>query len=796
MAVCLAPPTSPLGIVRRDRLHRALDGAIDRPLTVVAAPAGWGKTVLLSEWSVDRGAGWVSVGPEHADPSRLARDVEAALQSELGRRPPAVVLDDVHLLGAPGIAAIRGLVRDGRAPIVVASRSDPDLGLPRLRLEGRLGELRGADLAFTEEELEAFLFELSVELEADRRRQLLERTDGWAAGIRLVAVALLASSNPERLLDEFTGDDRVVADYLTDEVLASQPRGIRDFLLRTCIVDQLDVDLAAGLAERDDAAAILDRLEREGLFIVALDGRRTRYRYHALFAELLRARLRAEQRSIVADLHARAADWFAAEGSPALAVQHALAAGGQAKARDLLADHWLDLIACGHAPPTAREDDPRLAVAGAHERLEAGDRSAALDRLAAADGATGLVHELAALLRAHATGDIAGARRAAEGVERRRDHDPDASDEVGRAFALQLLGATEFAAGDVEVAADRLEEAAALAARPGRERLRMDCLAPVAIVEVLRGRLSRAQSHAHAALELAHEHGWEHALAAGWAHAALSAVEWLRGDLAAAERRADDATAAAYADGDPVLGDAGRALRAHLHAARGDEETARTLLRIVRDATAGADGVLPRWIDALGPAPWAPTSGQRPAEVVARAVSRLRAGDAGGALRLVMPIAGTQRHHPTMRLSGLLVEAVARDALHEPGAAAALERALELAEAEGLRRPFLDGGVALRRVLARHACRRNSAAPLLSGILDALPAGTDDGNGRGPAEPLSERERAVLRLMPTILANTEIASELFVSVNTVKTHLRSIYRKLEVGSRREAVAKARELELL
>jgi LuxR family transcriptional regulator, maltose regulon positive regulatory protein len=796
MAVCLAPPTSPLGIVRRERLHWALDEAIDRPLTVVAAPAGWGKTVLLSEWSADRGAGWVSVGPEHADASRLVRDVEAALHSELGRRPPAVVLDDVHLLGAPGIAAIRGLVRDGRAPFVVASRSDPDLGLPRLRLEGRLGELRGADLAFTEEELEAFLFQLSVELGADRRRQLLERTDGWAAGIRLVAVALLASSEPERLLDEFTGDDRVVADYLTDEVLASQPRGIRDFLLRTCIVDELDVDLAAGLTERDDAAAILDRLERDGLFIVALDGRRTRYRYHALFAELLRARLRAEHRSIVADLHARAADWFAAEGSLALAVHHALAAGGQAKARDLLAEHWLDLIACGHAPPTTREDDPRLAVAGAHERLEAGDRSAALDRLAAADGATGLAHELAALLRAHATSDVAGARRAAEAVARHRDRDPDASDEVGRALALQLLGATEFAAGDVDVAADRLEEAAALAARPGRERLCMDCLAPVAIVEVLRGRLSRAQSHAHAALELAHEHGWDHALAAAWAHAALSAVEWLRGDLAAAERRADDATAAAYADGDPVVGDAVRALRAHLHAARGDEETARTLMRIVRDATAGADGVLPRWLDALGPAPCAPTSGQRPAEVVARAVSRLRGGDAGGALRLVTPITGTQRNHPTVRLSGLLVEAVARDALHQPGAAAALERALALAEAEGLRRPFLDGGVALRRVLARHACRRNSAAPLLSGILDALPAGTDDGNGRGPAEPLSERERAVLRLMPTILANTEIASELFVSVNTVKTHLRSIYRKLEVGSRREAVAKARELELL
>jgi LuxR family transcriptional regulator, maltose regulon positive regulatory protein len=795
MAVCLAPPTSPLGIVRRERLHSALDAAIDRPLTVVAAPAGWGKTILLSAWSADCGAGWISVGPEHADPVRLTHDVDAALQSGRGSRPPAIVLDDVHLLEAPGIAAIRSLVREGRAPIVVSSRSDPDLGLPRLRLEGRLGELRGAQLAFSEEELEALLDELGVDLGADRRRQLLERTDGWAAGIRLVVVALLASSEPERVLDEFTGDDRVVADYLTDEVLASQPTSVRDFLLRTCIVDQLDVDLAAVLAERDDAAAVLERLERDGLFVVALDRRRRRYRYHALFAELLRARLHAEQRSAVPELHARAADWFAAEGSPELAVRHALAAGSEAKARDLLAEHWLELIACGHAPSTGHEDDPRLAVAGAHERLAAGDRPAALDRLAAVDGATGLARELAALLRAHATSDVAAARRVAAAVAP-RDRGPDACDEVGRALALQLFGATEFAAGDVEVAADRLEEAAALAARPGRERLRLDCVGPVAILEVLRGRLSRAQSQARAALELARAHGWEHALAAAWAQAALAAVAWLRGDLATAERRADDAGEAAYVDGDAVLGDALRALRAHLHASRGDEETARTLMRIVREATAGADGVLPRWLDALGPAPWAPTSGQRPAEVVARAMSRLRAGDSAGAIRLVMPIAGTRRHHPTLRLSGLLVEAVARDALHEPGAAAALERALELAEAEGLRRPFLDGGAPLRRVLARHACRRDSAAPLLAGILDALPAAQDDGSGRDPGEPLSERERAVLRLMPTILANTEIAGELFVSVNTVKTHLRSIYRKLEVGSRREAVVKARELELL
>jgi LuxR family maltose regulon positive regulatory protein len=286
-------PAPPPGFVRRERLHAALDRAIEGPLTVVAAPAGWGKTVLLSAWAAERGAAWVSVGPEHADPSRLARELE---QCSGAGQPSSLVVDDVQLLDAAGLAAIRAFVREGRGPIIVASRSDPDLGLPRLRLEGRVSELRGTDLAFTEDELAALLETLGVELAADRRLQLLDRTDGWAAGVRLVAVALLASTDPERLLDEFSGDDRVVADYLTDEVLAVLPRDVCDFLLRTSIVERLDVDLACVLTDRDDAAAVLDELERQGVFVVALDRRRRCYRYHALFAELLRARLRLEHR--------------------------------------------------------------------------------------------------------------------------------------------------------------------------------------------------------------------------------------------------------------------------------------------------------------------------------------------------------------------------------------------------------------------------------------------------------------------------------------------------------------------
>jgi LuxR family maltose regulon positive regulatory protein len=787
-----AAPAQPPALVRRERLHAAIEEAVERPLTVVAAPAGWGKTVLLSAWAADCGAAWISVGPEHVDPSGLALEMERAL----AQTPPALVVDDVQLLDAHGIAAIRALVRADRGPIVVASRSDPDLGLARLRAEGRLGELRSADLAFNDDELAALLRALGVELAGDRRRQLLARTDGWAVGIRLAVVALQTSSDPERLLDEFSGDDRVVADYLTDEVLAALPHDVQDFLLRTSIVDRLDVDLAAALTDRDDAAVLLDQLERQGVFVVALDRRRRCYRYHALFAELLRARLRVEQHSAERELHERAAEWFTARGSPELAVRHALAAGSQARTRDLLAEHWLDLMASGHGPrDMGPPDDPRLALVAAHACATAGDYPGALDRLAAIDAATGWTEKLTGLMRAHAAHDIAAARLAGEAAIARSEAEGGACDQVGRALALQLLGASEFAAGPAEAAGDRLEEAAALAAIPGRERLRVESLGRVAVIEVIRGRLSRAEGHARAVLDLAHRHAWEGTPAAGWALAALGAVAWLHGDLAGADRRAEAAARAACTDGDALLGDALRALRAHLRAAHGDEDGARTLLRLVCDVPPDAGGVLARWLEALGPAPWAPSTGDGPADVAARAMRRLRAGDAANALRLAMELDAVSGVHPTVRQSGLLVEAVARESLHEPGTAAALERALELAEAEGLRRPFVSAGAPLRGLLRYHAVLCDADVPVLAEILDSLPAARED-DAADAAEPLTERERAVLQLMPTTLANSEIAGELFVSVNTVKTHVRSIYRKLDVGSRRCAVARARGLGLL
>ena len=796
MASLLSEAPAIPGLVRRGRLHSALDEAVERPLTVVAAPAGWGKTVLLTAWAVVHGATVVSAGPEHADPHRFAHDLDGALEAVATGDSSALVLDDVQLLDAHGLAAIRGAVRDDRGPIVVASRADPDLGLPRLRVEGRLGELRGVDLAFTDDELRELLDALGVELAAERRHQLLARTDGWAAGIRLAVVALQASSEPEHLLDEFSGDDRVVADYLTDEVLDALPHDVRDFLLRTSIVDRLDVELAAALTDRDDAAALLDDLERQGVFVAALDRRRRAYRYHALFAELLRARLRSEQPAAEHDMHERAAEWFSAHGATELAVRHALAAGRRARARELLADRWLHLMAGGHLPDATMQPgtDPRLALPVAYARLLAGDRAGALECLAPLDGATGRARRLADLLRAHATGDLPGARRAGEAALERDEDGGGRDDELARALAMHLLAHSELAVGAIELAGDRFEEAAALAAVSGRERLRLECLGPMAAIEVLRGRLARAEGQADAALDLARRHGWENEPSAGWALAALGAAAWLHGDLDTADRRAE-AAHDAVAGRDLLVGGALRALRAHLRAARDDEDGARSLLRLVHDAEPQGDGVLTRWLEALGPAPWAPATGDGPADVTARAMRRLRAGDPAGALQMAMTLEGVTGMHPTVRISAVLVVSLARKSLREPGAAAALEHALTLAEADDLRRPFLAAGSPLGELLPAYASLCTAGAPLLAELLEALPVEREEA-APTPREALSGRERAVLRLMPTMLSNSEIAGELFVSVNTVKTHVRSIYRKLGVGSRREAVTRARELGLL
>jgi LuxR family maltose regulon positive regulatory protein len=832
-ALAAALPALPPATVRRPRVDARLDALAERAVVTVTAPPGSGKTVALAAWAPGRDAAWLSLRAEHLDAVRLWRDVAAALAPlgvELGAPPPpgrpgadaavalraaldaapgrpTLVLDDLHVLHGPALSLVATLAAEAgdALGLVVASRSDPDLPLGRMRLEGRLGELRGDELAFTTDEAGTLLAAVGLALRPDQVERLVARTEGWAAGLRLATLSLRAEPDADAFLADFTGDDHAVADYLSGEVLALQPPAIRSFLLRTSIAERLCGGLADALTGGTDGARTLAELHRAGLFLVAVDRHERWFRYHALFAELLRARLPIEEPALAPQLHLRAAHWLAANGLGREALPHALAAGDPAAVSGLLADHWLDLLLGGQAPGAVlaaaqlRPDDRRLALAAAGACLATGDPGSADAALttAAAGSADDDVAALAGLLRARAAGDAPAARTAAARVlGHRGDDGPLAvpADDARRAIALLHLGVTEFDAGCPDAAGHALEAASALAVDVRRERVLLECLGRTAALEVIAGRLTRAASAARAATALAAGAGWERTAPAAWAAAALGAVHWLRDEPREAEARADAAMAAAYASGEVGAVQAVRLLRAHAQAARGDVARGRALLGAVLEGNDGAGPVVRAWLDALGPRPWAHDDDARDPDPLAAAAVRLARGDALSALRRVEdPTAAGA--HPTRRLHACLVAAVAHQALGRTREAAdAVERALEIAAPDGYRRPFAEGGGAVRRLLQRHASLPTAYAPVVAELVDALECASAP--PAGLLEPLSERERDVLRLLPTLLPNTEIAGELFVSVNTVKTHVKSIYRKLEVSSRPEAISRARQLRLI
>jgi LuxR family transcriptional regulator, maltose regulon positive regulatory protein len=862
------------GVVSRPRLFGRLAGSAR--VVVVSAPAGSGKTVLLRSWVGWAGlagrVAWVPAGRDERDPQQFWLSVTGALRRTLAGsvlvRPVTaapeldggavaerlladlaglaervwLVVDDVHELGPEALRQLELLVM--RAPpglrFVLAARHDVRLGLHRLRLEGEVAEIREPDLRFTVAEAAELLAAAGVELPGVAA--LVERTEGWAAGLRLAALAAAGHPDPGRFAAEFSGTERTVAEYLLAEVLDRQPGQVRRLLLRTSILDRVNGELADLLTGDGDGERVLQDLEQAGAFVMSLDPDRSWFRYHQMFAGLLQLELRRAEPGAVTGLHAAAAGWFAGHGFAVEAVRHAQAARDWPLAARLLAGHWPGLYLDGQVGTVhellagfraeTRAADAELAAVAAADELAQGSLEAAERYLTLAERHSGsvpagrrdyerLLLGVVRLLLDRQRGNLPAVATDVRDLQAMAEVADAARPGLGAdlsALTLISLGSTEFWATASRDAERHLERGIALARQSGRPYLEFTGLAYQAPHEFYRS-FARGAERGRQAVELAERHGWTDDPAVGVACSVVAVALAWQGQPDEAEPWVQRAERTLTADTQPAAVLAIRVIRGMLELVRNRNAAALAAFEaadLLARRLAGPHYFIPRTrsllihsLVRLGQAERAEQFLARLGEQdrergeirVAAAVLRLAQGDPQAALAALAPV--QEGPHPQdywgfWRARAYVLEATARDALGDPDAAdAALESALDLSERNGDLTPFLLYPAS--GLLERHARHRTAHAALVAEILGRLSGNLSTPPPAGPqlpAEPLSDSELRVLRYLPTNLSGPEIARELYVSLNTVRTHLRHLYAKLGTHRRAEAVARARALGLL
>jgi LuxR family transcriptional regulator, maltose regulon positive regulatory protein len=860
-------------LIPRPGLFELLGAA--RRVVQVSAPAGSGKTFLLRSWIAAEGlsdrTAWVSMARQEHDPqvfwlsvldslrqtgagSERVRELTATpdldgakvvgrLLEDLSslREPLWLVIDDLHELQADQASRHMELLL-GTAPpelrFVLLTRHDLRLGLHRLRVEGELTEIRGEDLRFTLEESRALLEAVGVRLSDGALESLVARTEGWAAGLRLVALSLARHPDPERYAVSFSGRERAVADYLLAEVLERQPAEVRQLLLRTSLLERVSGPLADRLTGSSGSYGILAGLEDAGAFVAAVDPERTWFRYHHLFGDLLALELRRTAPQEVPGLHTTAAEWWAEHGYPVEAIRHAQAAENWGLAARLLADNWFGLYFYGRLA-TRREllsgfpagvvaADPELVVlAGADKRaagsLEETERYLDLAvRMSASvledrRGRFTIALGFERFELARARNDLRAVAEEAQRLLASTEATEFGLGEEVRTRVLTDLGIAEMWAGRLEDSERHLEQGLEEARRISMPMLELHALAHRALLSVFRSR-EPVEQRAMQAIELARKHGWEEsAPATAAAYVALGGATVWRGRLGEAESWLDLA--------ERVLGHDTQPTASMLHATRGllafargrhaeaaaayrNAERMERLLVMPHMFTARAQALKLRMLVRVGEteqveralAEMDEEDRETSQMQVVLAALRLARDDPEAAVDVLAPLLddSTPAMPSVWEIEALLLEALARDALRDPGAASrALERALDVAEPGGLLLPFLLYPTA--ELLQRQARLRTTHASLIAEILDLLAGHTPAPRPTDVAplqEALSKSELRVLRYLPTNLPAPEIAAELFVSLNTIRTHLRNVYAKLGVHSRADAVERARELGLL
>ena len=888
-------PPSRSNVVLRPRLLERLNEGLSsgRKLTLISAPAGFGKTTLVSEWIADYGksVAWLSLDEGDNDPICFLTYFIAALQTitaNIGERvlsvlqspqpPPTesiltallneittvqehfiLVLDDYHMIDSEPIDHALTFLLDNLPPqmhLVITTREDPSLPLPRYRVRGQLTELRAADLRFTPEEAGAFLnqvmkFNLSVENIA----ALENRTEGWIAGLQMAALSMHGRSDTGGFIQAFTGSHRFVLDYLAGEVLERQPERVRKFLLQTVILDRLSGALCDAVTAQEGSKGMLETLERNNLFVVPLDDQRQWYRYHHLFADVLLTHLMDAQPEQVSILHQRASAWYEQNGLQPDAIHHALAARDFEYAAGLIEKTYPAMDASFQSaawlrwvrklPDEVVRARPVLSFDYARALMDSGEFEAAMSWLQETEqrlegSAEGMVMADEAQFRtlpvkiamarsnhAQVQGDIGGAVKYAE---RALELSPE-EDSYSHAMAAVTLGMAYLSLGDLDGAQRALSVWMSYCQKVGNIIFAIATSGYLAGIIVAQGRLREAERTYKQSIQLALTHDQVRHVTANL-YLGLGLLYHEQGDQQSAAqqlRKSGELGEQAIIDW-PYRW---RLAQARLKESEGDLETALDLLNEARRLYVRTSMPNFRPIDALKARvylqqgrlseamAWArkrglsvdddlsylgefehitlariliaqnkndPLAGSIH-EAIALLERLLQAAEAGGRMGSVIEI--------------LVVQTLALQAQGNVSQAlASLEHALALAEPEGYVRIFVDEGEPMRSLIEKQS--RNRDHPL-SRYTDKLlaaftqpviePKSAINHRKSDMIEPLSERELEVLRLLRSELAGPEIAEQLIVSLNTLRTHTKNIFNKLGVNNRRAAVRRAEQLNL-
>ncbi len=879
-----APPARP-NLIARPQLITQLSAEGVRPLTIIAAPAGFGKTTLVQQWLAQRATlvAWLALDEDDNEVLRFLRYLIAALQScqppigqnalglltlpqaplpkailtallnELTAATPTLtlVLDDYHVITSPVVHEALTFLIDHLPPplrLIMTTRADPPLPLSRWRVRGQITEIRAVDLRFSVSEATSFFQEsMELNLAAAEVATLATRTEGWIAGLQLAALSLRGTPDRARFVASFTGTNRLIFDYLVEEILNQQPEPVKYFLLHTAILDRLCAGLCDALLGLDNSQAILEQLERANLFLLPLDQERNWYRYHQLFAETLRHLLRQQSTAPLMKLYQRASAWHEQMGLSSEAVRYALYAEDWARVAQIIEQQAMTWLGRGEAAPLRNWLDalpagevqirPYLNLVYAWVAVLAAQYDTVEKHVKAAEMALDRADRVLPgdLPAAEAVGQIAAVRT----LIAVHQHDPERARKLGqqalqalpaanryvRAMLLYALGLAEWASGNAPAARALFTQVSQLGNRAGQRIVTFSALMNLGGLQEVQGNLRLAAQTYRQALALATE-GFAGSLPlAAMAYIGLGFLQREWHELAAAIEHLRAGIELSRSGGFAVseaLGWFGLALTKQ---AQGDQTG-------VAAAMAEAETIVARWGDAPPPVQvsvyqarlaflrqdWPAAAAYcqarrtpaghipqewRESDAIMQARLRLAQGHAAEALTLLhelLPLAeNADRGWHLLEI--LVLQALAWHKLGDSSSAqSTLERALLLAEPEGYIHLFTDEGAALIPLL-RKAALRGVAVAYVSRLLAVLaprqPQLPPAPPGVEPlSEPLSEREREVLRLIAAGLKNQEIAAELVVVLGTVKAHINHIYQKFGVTNRTQALRRGRELGLL